>query len=184
MEDYIKLAQRTENKDNDGIAARLEAQVDKVFPALNKAILALQELDYTVKKECFYGKPPKYYEAELFKKDPEKVSVLHKKDFIRLLHGFMGIATEAGEGLEALANYYNSKNLDKVNVGEELGDVFWYSAIIADECETTFSKEQKKNIAKLASRHGEAFSDVKVMERNLEKERAILGEADVTNLPH
>lgn len=177
MENYTELAMRTENQDSEGISQRLEQNIDKVLPALNKAILALQELDYTVKKECFYGKPPKFYEAPLFRKGAMSQDVLKNEAFVRLLHGFMGIGTEAGEGLEALAEYYNTGNLDKVNVGEELGDVFWYSAIIADECQTSFSVEQEKNIKKLAARHGEKFSDVKVMDRNLDKERAILESA-------
>lgn len=181
MENYVELAKRTENMDMEGIADRLEQNIDKLLPSLNKAILALQELDYTVKKECFYGKAPKYYEAPLFQKSEMKKDVLRSQDFIRLLHGFMGVGTEAGEGLEALASYLNTGSLDKVNVGEELGDVFWYSAIIADECGTSFDKEQQKNIKKLAARHGDRFSDVKVMDRDLGRERSILEDEIVPN---
>ncbi|MFW7379003.1 MAG: MazG nucleotide pyrophosphohydrolase domain-containing protein [Oligoflexus sp.] len=176
MQDYEKLAIRTENTDYAGIANRLEKHADKIMPALNQAILALQQLDYVVKKECFYGKTPQPYQAPQFANtiEDEQRDVLHSKTFIRLLHGFMGMATETGEGLEALAQFFNTGKLDKTNLGEELGDCFWYAALIAEECQTSFELEQEKNIRKLAHRHGEKFSDVKVMDRDLEGERNIL----------
>lgn len=175
MDKYTELATRTENQDFDGIGQRLVDNKDAVVQALNKAIVAARELDAVVKKTCFYGKPPKYSPVPLFdSQSPEAENVLRSEVFIRLLHGFMGISTEAGEGLEALAQRLNGGPLDTVNVGEELGDVFWYSAIVAATCGTTFQAEQEKNIKKLAKRYGDKFDDVKSMERDLEAERAIL----------
>lgn len=180
QEDYVAGALKTENDDFDGIGERLIAKQDRVLPALNKAILALQELDYVVKKECFYGKKPKFYDAPLFIKQgsmtAQQEDLVRSKAFVRLLHGFMGIGTEAGEGLEALASYFNDGNLDKVNVGEELGDCFWYAAIIADECETSFSAEQKKNLNKLAARYRkrQRFDSEESVDRDLQTERRIL----------
>lgn len=175
MNNYQKFAVRTENQDFEGIACRLIENKEQVTRALNKAILAAQELDAIVKKTCFYGKAPKYQSVPLFDSSKEgSEEVIRSEDFIRLLHGFMGIMTEAGEGLEALAKQHNGEGLDLVNVGEELGDVFWYGAVIAETCGTTFEKEQEKNIAKLAKRYGDKFSDVKSMERDLASERAIL----------
>ena len=174
MKNYRDLAIRTENQDFDGIGQRLLANKAKVLEALNNAIKCAQELDSVVKKTCYYGKEPKVVKVPQFDIHSLDVSKLNDASFIRLLHGFMGIATEAGEGLEALAKAYNGEQLDKVNVGEELGDVFWYSAIVADTCQTTFEQEQAKNIAKLAKRYGEKFSDVKSMNRDLDAERKIL----------
>ncbi len=174
MKNYKDLAIRTENQDFDGIGRRLLANKKRVLEALNNAITAAQELDAVVKKTCYYGKEPKVIKIPQFDTESLDVSKLTDKSFIRLLHGFMGIATEAGEGLEALAKAYNGEALDKVNVGEELGDVFWYSAIVADTCGTSFEQEQTKNIAKLAKRYGDKFSDVKSMNRDLEGERKIL----------
>lgn len=174
MKDYIELANRTENTDYEAISKRLLENNDEMIIALNNAILAIQNLDHIIKKKGFYGKPPKFYQPPLFSGLNEEV--LKSKTFIRLLHGFMGIATESGEGLEALAAMYNGEELDKVNVAEELGDVFWYSALIADEANTTFEKEQEKNIKKLALRHGDKYNDLKVMDRDLESERKLLEE--------
>ena len=172
MNNYVELAIKTENQEFDKISERIKNNKDEVFQALNQAILAIQNLDHIIKKKSFYGKDPKFYEAPLFKGLNKEV--LESKEFIRLLHGFMGIATEAGEGLEALAKMNSGEKLDKVNVAEELGDVFWYCALVADETNTTFEKEQAKNINKLKLRHGEKYSTEKVMDRDLDKEREIL----------
>lgn len=47
----------------------------------------------------------------------------------RMLHGIVGISTEMGEVSEA----YERTNIDYVNVAEELGDAFWYTAVLLDE---------------------------------------------------
>jgi hypothetical protein len=46
----------------------------------------------------------------------------------RLLHGAVGVMTEAGELFEALA----ADKLDPVNVNEEIGDSAWYTALLCD----------------------------------------------------
>ena len=64
--------------------------------------------------------------------------------------------------------------IDLVNVAEELGDIFWYAALIAKEAGLTFEEIQAKNIAKLKARYPEKFDDVLAENRDLEKERKIL----------
>jgi len=52
----------------------------------------------------------------------------------RLYHGIVGICTEIGEIAEA---YDTNGTVDYINVAEELGDAFWYAAIILDESDCT-----------------------------------------------
>jgi len=100
---------------------------------------------------------------------------LSQKGNIRLLHGAIGLATEAGEFLDALKKHvYYGKDLDRVNLAEELGDLFWYCAIIADELNVPFAKIMETNIEKLRARYGEKFSEEKADKRNLDVEREIL----------
>jgi len=47
----------------------------------------------------------------------------------RMYHGIIGICTEIGEIVEA----YEKSNVDFVNVAEEIGDAFWYTAVLFDE---------------------------------------------------
>ncbi len=93
----------------------------------------------------------------------------------RLLHAGIGLSTEAGEFLDALKKHiFYGKELDRVNLAEEVGDLFWYIAIIADELGFEFESVMDKNIQKLKARYGEKFSEKKANSRDLETERNIL----------
>ena len=100
---------------------------------------------------------------------------LSDKGMIRILHSALGVSTEAGELLDAVKKHvYYGKELDKVNLFEEVGDLFWYLAILADELGFSFEDAMKKNNEKLEARYGKRFSSDKAIDRNLEKERSIL----------
>ncbi len=93
----------------------------------------------------------------------------------RLLHGGIGLATEAGEFLDALKKHvFYGKELDKVNLREEMGDIFWYCAIIADQLEVDFATVMERNITKLKARYGEKFTEQAATTRDLKTEREIL----------
>jgi NTP pyrophosphatase (non-canonical NTP hydrolase) len=102
-------------------------------------------------------------------------SRLSDKRAIRLLHGSCGLATEAGELLDTIKKYaFYGKEIDTVNVIEEVGDLMWYCAIILDELDVEFEDVMEKNINKLKARYGEKFSETSANTRNLNKERKIL----------
>ncbi|MCA9385315.1 nucleoside triphosphate pyrophosphohydrolase family protein [Candidatus Dojkabacteria bacterium] len=93
----------------------------------------------------------------------------------RLLHGAIGIVTESGELLDALKKkLYYGKELDVVNIKEELGDLMWYIAIILRELDFELEDILDLNISKLRSRYGETFLEHKALQRDLDTERAIL----------
>ena len=93
----------------------------------------------------------------------------------RLLHAGIGLSTEAGEFLDALKKHiFYGKELDKVNLAEEMGDLFWYMAIVADELGFEFEEVMEKNIAKLKARYGEKFTEEAAEKRDLNREREIL----------
>lgn len=98
----------------------------------------------------------------------------------RLLHSGIGLSTEAGEFLDALKKHiFYGKKLDRVNLAEEVGDLFWYTAIIADELGFDFESVMDKNIKKLKARYGEKFSKEKAEKRDLKTEREILETQDM-----
>ncbi len=102
-------------------------------------------------------------------------SRLKDKRALRLLHGSCGIATEAGELLDAMKKHiFYGKEIDIVNVVEELGDLMWYTAIILDELGVEFEDVMDKNINKLKARYGNKFSEDNANSRDLNKERKIL----------
>ena len=102
----------------------------------------------------------------------ERVS---RKGTLRLLHAGMGMATEAGEFLDALKKHiYYGRELDVVNLKEEMGDLFWYMAIACDQLGIDFESLTDANIAKLKTRYGEKFTSEGAEERNLRGERDTL----------
>lgn len=100
---------------------------------------------------------------------------LSQKGMFRLLHAGMGLSTEAGEFLDSLKKHvFYGKPLDKINLAEELGDLFWYCAIVADELGVEFEPIMERNIEKLKARYGDRFNEEKAENRDLKLERDIL----------
>lgn len=94
---------------------------------------------------------------------------------IRLLHSAMGLSTEANEFLDALKKWiFYGKELDTINLGEEIGDNFWYAAIACDELGKSFEEIQIAVIQKLRKRYADKFSSADAINRNLSAEREIL----------
>jgi len=94
---------------------------------------------------------------------------------VRLLHAALGLASEAGELADQIKGHvFYGKKLDGVNVEEEIGDLFWYLAVLFDELGANSVDVMAKNIAKLKARYGEKFSEESAVNRNLETERKVL----------
>jgi NTP pyrophosphatase (non-canonical NTP hydrolase) len=91
------------------------------------------------------------------------------------IHMVLGMVTEVGE----LADIFKKamaykKDIDWVNVKEEVGDILWY---IANFCNgNNFNPEDifSINIAKLKARYPEKFTEQHANNRNLERERTVL----------
>ena len=94
----------------------------------------------------------------------------------RLLHYGMGMVTEVGEYMDALKkNLMYGKPIDKVNLREELGDVLWYVARACTALDISMEAIMDRNIEKLRARFPEKFTAEKALNRDLEKEREVLG---------
>lgn len=76
----------------------------------------------------------------------------------QLINAALGLAGESGEVADQVKKFqYPSKPGDGgrtyQNLVEELGDVLWYAALLADAIGTTLDDVAGGNIAKLAARH-------------------------------
>ena len=101
----------------------------------------------------------------------------------RILHGILGIADEAGELVKLAKSiiYYNAPE-DRVNLKEEMGDVWWYFSLLIDELskleektpDEIFAQIMSMNKAKLKRRYPEEYSDLLAQDRKLAQERAAL----------
>jgi len=130
--------------------------------------------------------------------DYEKASERTEKKFpdgleldqqqMELLHAAIGISTEAGEILDAFKKHLiYGKDLDIINITEELGDITWYMAIMTRYLKnltgaTLEDDILELNIDKLKARYPEKFTEEKALNRDLDTEREIL-EGDITNIP-
>ena len=63
---------------------------------------------------------------------------------------------------------------DEVNLKEELGDLFWYNAILFREYKLDLDDVLQINIDKLNKRYGAKFSEEAAINRDLKAEREIL----------
>ena len=157
--------------------------------AINGAIEAVTQLD-KVKKTIFYGrdnnlnpvdgqKDVSDLPARLVEANSAIENGLTIEEAENYIHGVIGIATEAGELLEALRDAINGNAIDRVNIKEEIGDAKWYMAILAKVARFVWGDDERVNIAKLRARFPDKFTEYDAVNRNLDNERAILE----TNLP-
>jgi len=93
------------------------------------------------------------------------------------LHMILGMVTETGELTDIFKkNMAYGKEIDWVNVQEEIGDLMWY---VINFCTINgFDLEDilKQNVAKLIVRYPNKFSKEKAITRDLDRERKILEE--------
>lgn len=158
---------------------------------LQDAIDALNALD-RIKKALFYGRDLGALHEDVKIRDfeqncaklPDWISDVPEEDekARNIIHAIIGKATEAGELLELLhATAINGEAFDVANAGEEIGDGFWYDALLARACGLTFDGIQRTNIAKLRHRFPDRFTEYDANNRDLFGERRILEEGEKTS---
>lgn len=77
-----------------------------------------------------------------------------------LMHAAMGLAGEAGEFVDAIKKHLvYGKPLDLANAKEEIGDLMWFVALACQTLQVSMEDIAKQNIAKLATRYPDAYSD-------------------------
>jgi NTP pyrophosphatase (non-canonical NTP hydrolase) len=121
----------------------------------------------------------KEYVEGVLKTEPKNYSPVMERlgevGTVRLLHSMIGLCTESGEIQDQIKKHvFYGKPLDKTNLIEELGDLFWYVGIMANELGVSFEEIMAKNNAKLRARYGEKFTEQAALVRNLDNERKIL----------
>lgn len=67
----------------------------------------------------------------------------------------LGVGGEAGEILEIIKKGFRpGRSIDKEHLKEEIGDVMWYLAVLADSLDLDLEEIAVMNIAKLKERYG------------------------------
>jgi NTP pyrophosphatase (non-canonical NTP hydrolase) len=149
--------------------------LDTFIDALCKIIIAANTVD-SHKKLLFYGKNKETFKSSGVPCTQLPNLISNDRELAEdLIHGILGIITEAGELAECLYDaIIQGKEIDLVNIREEMGDSFWYHAIMAKAMHITFDEIEVSNIAKLRARYPEKFTSEAAINRNLELERKVL----------
>lgn len=96
----------------------------------------------------------------------------HKDD---ITHMLLGIITETGELSDIFKkNLAYGKEIDWVNVKEEIGDIAFYIASFCRINNLNLQEIINTNVEKLEARYPEKFTEYHANNRNLETERKIL----------
>ncbi len=90
---------------------------------------------------------------------------------VDIVHGIVGVITEAGECAEILLAMLEGMKPDRVNAVEESGDLLWYINRILRWSKVSFDDTMRANIEKLHGRHGAAFDIFRDANRDLQRER-------------
>jgi NTP pyrophosphatase (non-canonical NTP hydrolase) len=151
------------------------------FVALLERIVADSRLMNLAKKLLFRGKMP----HEMGTSQPSKSESLlvefgpssHTNGDIDILHGIIGVITEAGEMAEQLLHRLKTGYFEPANVNEEVGDVSWYLVRQLRGIGLTLEQSQRVNIEKLHGRHGDSFNVFRDANRDLAREHAFLEKA-------
>jgi len=93
----------------------------------------------------------------------------------RIDQGIIGIATEAGELLDALKKkMFQQRPYDITNLKEECGDLYFYFTELMSAIDTNLIEIMEMNRAKLAHRYKDTFNKDESLNRDTDKERQIL----------
>lgn len=99
---------------------------------------------------------------------------------MRALHAYMGLTTEIGELVDTFKKHiFYGKEIDHENLVEEMGDLFWYIALMATHLGVSFEEIMEKNNTKLRLRYPDKFSESHALNRNLEKEKDVFEDTEV-----
>jgi len=174
---YIEEAHKTLSPSFHGNQIRF----DDLVETIGEVCAALAKLD-SIKKTLFYGKTNlQFIPAAEFEADCNNAiawlaaNAEDEPRMQKVFHAVIGKATESGELLEALLKaVLGEAVLDEVNIAEEIGDGFWYDAILLSTIGSDFEEVQRINIEKLRARFPNKFTEADANNRDLDKEREIL----------
>jgi len=115
------------------------------------------------------------FQKETTRTCKEKAAFTISPELLDMLHTAMGLETEAGEFTDQLKKHiFYGKELDMVNLQEEIGDILWYIGMFCERLGFSMEQIMAQNIAKLKVRYPDKFTEQNAEARDLKKERIVL----------
>lgn len=172
--DYLALSARTNSAQFNGDLVSLKTFYD----TLENFIRASVALD-RVKKLLFYGTDPSKGRFPDARYGDERANVARETlggpEAANIIHGILGVATEAGELCEMLLKATRDEERpDMLNLFEETGDVKWYLAMLSRAQGIDWDTDERANIDKLKKRYPDKFTSEAANNRDIDAEREAL----------
>lgn len=176
--EYQQKANNTAAEPDDAVKERLVHCAKSIVFLMNRVLIYGDTLD-KIKKFAFYNR-----QNGVGTMNPEPLTEAANqrlRDNAELLHAVIGIITEVSELSDALLKHVlDGKDLDAVNVMEELGDLDWYKVLALKAVGYTNEQCQDRNIEKLEARYKGKFNETAANNRDLDTERKILEDVQST----
>ena len=90
---------------------------------------------------------------------------INENDNDKLMHGVLGLASEAGEVTGIFQKIYQGHGFDKTHLVKECGDCLWMLAEILEAVHVPMSECMEMNIQKLQARYPDGFEAEKSLHR-------------------
>lgn len=176
-ENYAKHAERTERIPTE--TTTLPAETAFVLALSMKAAFNIGDQLDRLKRSIFYGQAQDMKDVLAKLPDCKLEHPVITTDLTpeqkRLLHASLGLMTEAIEFAESVSRHiFDGKPFDQVHAKEEVGDIFWYSAIPVNLYGWTYEEIMAVNIAKLKARYPDKWTQEAALNRDLVEERRVL----------
>jgi NTP pyrophosphatase (non-canonical NTP hydrolase) len=181
---YREESERTERKFPDGleIDGNTGAMVARLMRSSELFGLMLNQF----KKVIIYDKPLDGIQDEVMSLSEELAFVMGADDAFELLaldqkraetlHAVLGLVTEMAEITPLLMKYILGidEECDEAHLNEEIGDFFFYFAILERLFGLDVGEIKQRNTAKLKVRYPDKFSSESALNRDLEAEQEAL----------
>lgn len=95
-------------------------------------------------------------------------TAIHASKEDQLMHGVLGLTSEAGEVSGMFQKKYQGHEIDNAHLAEELGDCLWMIAEILDAIDVPMEECMRMNIDKLKKRYPDGFDPERSLNRELE----------------
>lgn len=105
-------------------------------------------------------------DMSIYQKDACRTKAAGKDKDLQMAILALGVAGEAGEVADYIKKFVGHGHaLDRDKLANELGDVLWYVAVLADEIGYDLGTVAFKNIEKLKARYPSGFSSERSINR-------------------
>jgi len=171
-EEYVFESEATERKFPDGLELTW-TQFNDLY-MLHKNVVNTGDHADMIKRHLIYGKEHDMPIHLTFLNEQERKWELDQTK-TEMMHGALGMVTESIEFFDAVMNHIMlGKEMDRVNLLEEIGDMLWYQALVLRLLDARMGDVMKVNIEKLRKRYPDKFDAHLALYRDLDAERKVL----------